>query len=173
MSRKFLIAIGVIMAIMVGIYAYVGGFSEPKVLVATSEPLLLAGQPFKGTVKDEAFGNAFQKAAKLLAENKLQGVLGNVYYSNPESKTDTIRAFIGVVIQDSTISLPEGYELLRVPGGRQVVHSEINAHYMIAPGKLYTNLFAYAEENKLKLEEFYVEWFPADRKAVLEVPLKE
>ncbi|NEM96282.1 GyrI-like domain-containing protein [Pontibacter burrus] len=173
MSRKFLIAIGVIMAFMVGIYAFVGGFSEPKVLVTTSEPLLIAGQPFEGTVSDEAFGNAFQKAAKLVAENKLQGGLGNVYYNNPETKSDSIKAFIGVVIQDSTIALPEGYELLRVPGGRKVVHSEINAHYMIAPGKLYDNLFEYAEANNLQLENFYVEWFPSERKAVVEVPVKE
>jgi hypothetical protein len=173
MSRKFLVAIGVIMAVMVGIYAYVGGFSEPKVLVTTSEPLLFAGQRFEGTVKDKAFGEAFQKAAKLVGEGKIQGVLGNVYYNNPAGKSDTVKAFIGVLIQDSTMRLPEGYELLHVPGGRKVVHSEINAHYMIAPGKLYTNLFAYAEENKLKLEDFYVEWFPEDRKAVVEVPLKE
>ena len=172
MNRKFLLVMAVLVGAGMGTYAYLGGFKTPVVTVTTSEPLLIAGQPFTGTVKDEAFSNAFRKAAELRDNKKLDGILGNVYYNNPESKTDTIKAFIGLVIQDSTIKLPEGYELLRVPGGRKVVHTEIEAHYMVGPGKLYTSLFDYAEDNKLKLEDFYVEWFPTDRKGVVEVPVK-
>ena len=172
MSKKFLAAMAVIVAIGIGIYAYLGGFSNPTVTVTTSEPLLIAGQPFTGAVKDEAFGKAFQRAAQLRDSKEIEGMLGNVYYNNPESERDTIKAFIGIVVQDSTIKLPQGYELLRVPGGRKVVHTEIEAHYMVGPGKLYTSLFDYAEENKLKLESFYVEWFPSERKGIVEVPVK-
>ena len=161
MSKKFLAAMAVIVAIGIGIYAYLGGFSNPTVTVTTSEPLLIAGQPFTGAVKDEAFGKAFQRAAQLRDSKEIEGMLGNVYYNNPESERDTIKAFIGIVVQDSTIKLPQGYELLRVPGGRKVVHTEIEA-----------SLFDYAEENKLKLESFYVEWFPSERKGIVEVPVK-
>jgi len=156
-----------------GTYAYLGGFKSPTIAVTKSEPLILAGQSFTGTVKDEAFGEAFRKAAQLRDSKEIDGVLANVYYNNPESKKDTIRAFVGLAIQDSTIKLPQGYELLRVPGGRKVVRAEIEAHYMVGPGKLYTSLFDYAEENKLKLEDFYVEWFPTDRKGIVEVPVKQ
>ncbi len=173
MSRKFLVAIAILVAFGVGIYAYLGGFSGPTVSVTTSEPLLLAGQAFEGTVKDDAFGNAFRKAAELRDSEEMGGVLGNVYYNNPESKSDSIKAFIGLVIQDSTINLPEGYELLRVPGGREVVRAEIEAHYMVAPGKLYEAIFDHAKDNKLQLQDFYVEWFPTDREAVVEVPVKQ
>ncbi|MBC5774493.1 GyrI-like domain-containing protein [Pontibacter sp. KCTC 32443] len=173
MSKKFVVAMAIIVAIGVGIYAYLGGFSTPTVTVTTSEPLILAGQPFTGTVKDEAFGNAFRRAAQLRDTKELEGLLGNVYYNNPESKSDSIKAFIGIVIQDSTARLPEGYELLHVPGGRKVVRGEVEAHYMVGPGKLYSSLFDYAEEEKLKLESFYVEWFPSDRKGVVEVPVKQ
>ncbi|MER2997361.1 GyrI-like domain-containing protein [Pontibacter populi] len=173
MSKKFVVAVAVVVAIGVGIYAYLGGFSSPTVTVTTSEPLLLAGQPFEGTVNDEAFGNAFRKAAQIRDSKQLTGILGNVYYNSPETKKDSIKAFIGLVIQDSTVKLPEGYKLLRVPGGRKVVRSEVDAHYMVGPGKLYTSLFDYAEEEKLNLENFYVEWFPSDRKGIVEVPVKK
>jgi hypothetical protein len=162
----------VIVAIGVGIYAYLGGFSNPAVTVTTSEPLLIAGQPYEGTVKDESFGKAFQKAAQLRDSKEIDGMLGNVYYNNPESEQDSIKAFIGIIIQDSTIKLPQGYELLRVPGGRKVLRTEVDAHFMVGPGKLYSSLFGYAKENKLKLEDFYVEWFPAERKGIVEVPVK-
>ena len=78
-----------------------------------------------------------------------------------------------MVIQDSTINLPEGYELLRVPGGREVVRAEIEAHYMVAPGKLYEAIFDYAKKKDLELETFYVEWFPDDHLGIVEVPLKD
>ncbi|NDK57263.1 GyrI-like domain-containing protein [Pontibacter fetidus] len=172
MSKKFLVSVAIVAAIGVGIYAWLGGFSSPTVTVTTSEPLLIAGQPFKGAVKDEAFGKAFQKAAQLRDSKAIEGMLGNVYYNNPESERDTIKAFIGIVIQDSTIKLPEGYELLHVPGGRKVLRTEVEAHFMIGPGKLYSSLFDYAEENKMKLEDFYVEWFPTERKGIVEVPVK-
>ena len=172
MSRKFLLIVAIVIGAGLGTYTYLGGFKKPTVSVKQSKPLLIAGQPFNGTVKDEAFGNAFRKAAELRDSKKLEGMLANVYYNNPESDRDSIKAFIGILIQDSTIKLPEGYELLRVQGNRKVIHSEIEAHYMVGPGKLYTSLFEYAKENKLKLEDFYVEWFPADRKGVVEVPVK-
>ena len=173
MNRKFLLVMAVLIGAGFGIYAYLGGFKNPTITVTSSEALLIAGQAYEGTVKDDAFGNAFQRAAQAVANKELDGVLGNVYYNNPESKSDTIKAFVGVVIQDSTINLPEGFTLLHVPGGRKVLRSEIEAHYMVAPGKLYEALFDYAKEQKLQLENFYVEWFPSDRKGIVEVPVKE
>jgi DNA gyrase inhibitor GyrI len=173
MNRKFIVAMSAFMLTGIGIYAYLGGFSSPTVTLTTSKPLVLAGQPFNGTVKDDAFGNAFRRAAQLLDSKELDGMLGNVYYNNPESKSDTIKAFIGIVLNDTTATLPNDYKLLRIPGGRKVVHSEVEAHYMVGPGKLYSALFEYADEQNIKLENFYVEWFPTDRKGIVESPVKQ
>lgn len=166
-------AMAAIMLVGIGIYAYLGGLNSPTVTITTSEPLVLAGQPFEGTVKDDAFGNAFRRAAQLRDSKELDGMLGNVYYNNPESKSDTVKAFIGIVLNDTTAALPEDYELLRIPGGRKVVRSEVDAHYMVGPGKLYSALFDYAKEQNIALESFYVEWFPTDRKGIVEAPVKQ
>ncbi|MFD1186620.1 GyrI-like domain-containing protein [Pontibacter rugosus] len=171
--KKLLYVMAGFAILLLVFYTYIGGFTTPAVTVATSKPMYVAGQPFEGSVEDEAMGKAFQRAAQLLEQNELQGTLANIYYNDPDKSGDSIRAFIGVIIPDSTAKLPEGYTLRAVPGGRKVVHAEVNASVAMAPGKLYAAVFDYAKEQNLKLEEFYVEWFPADDQGVLEVPVKQ
>ncbi|GHA63954.1 GyrI-like domain-containing protein [Pontibacter akesuensis] len=171
--KKLLYVMAGFAILLLVFYTYLGGFTDPEVTIATSKPMYVAGQPFEGSVEDEALGNAFQRAAQLLEQNELQGTLGNIYYNNPDNSGDSIRAFIGIIIPDSTVKLPQGYTLRKVPGGRKVVHAEVNARVAMAPGKLYEAVFDYAKEQNLQLEEYYVEWFPADDEGVLEVPVKQ
>lgn len=171
MKKLFYVMAGFAIVLLV-LYTYLGGFTEPDVTVTTSKPMYVAGQPYEGSVEDEAMGKLFQRAAQVLEQNELQGMLGNIYYNDPDKSGDSIRAFIGVIVPDSAAKLPEGYELRAVPGGRKVVRAEVNARVQVAPQKLYAAVFEYAKEEKLKLEEFYLEWFPADDQGVLEVPVK-
>ena len=172
MKKFFYIMAGVAIVLLV-LYTYLGGFTEPEVSVTTSKTIYVAGQPYQGSIEDEALGKAFQRAAEVLEKKELDGVPGNIYYNDPDKSGDSLRAFIGVIIPDSSVTLPAGYELRTVPGGRQVVHAEVNANVAISPKKLYAAVFDYAEEEKLKLEDFYVEWFPATDRGVVEVPVKE
>ena len=48
---------------------------------------------------------------------------------------------------------------------------EVNANVSISPKKMYEAVFDYAAEENLKLEDFYVEWFPEDKKGEVEVPV--
>jgi hypothetical protein len=172
MSKKFLVTILVVVAIGVGIYAYVGGFNSPEITVTTSKTLYVAGKPFNGSVKDKQLGEAFRRAAEVVKKKELAGVPGSIYYNNPDESGDSLKAFIGVLVPDSAVTLPSDYELRVVPGGKKIVHGNIHAHFMIAPKKLYEAIFDYAKEQNLQLENFYVEWFPSDNEAIVEVPLK-
>lgn len=155
------------------LYTYLGGFTKPDVKLTTSKAMYVAGIPFEGTLQDEALGEAFKKAANILETSQLDGELGNIYYNNPESKSDSIKAFIGIVIPDSVVKLPEGYTVRIVEGGRKVVRAEANADISLLPRKLYAAVFDYAEEENLKLQDFFVEWFPAKDRGVVEVPIKQ
>ncbi|MBD1398963.1 GyrI-like domain-containing protein [Pontibacter sp. JH31] len=173
MNRKFLLVM-VILSIIVGaFYAYLGGFSSAKVSEVDSQQLFVAGRAFKGAVTDNLINDSFRRAAEVLDKKELEGMLGNIYYNNPEDRGDSIHAFIGVVIPDSAVQLPADYELRVVPAGRRALRSEVNAHYMLAPNKLYEAIFDYAKEKNLGLETFYVEWFPEDHQGIVEVPIKE
>ncbi|MHA6248688.1 GyrI-like domain-containing protein [Pontibacter sp. CAU 1760] len=172
MKKLFYLMAGFAIVLLV-LYTYIGGFTAPDISVITSKPLYVAGIPFKGSMDDEALQEAFRQSADLLKAGTLNGTLGNIYYNNPESSSDSIEAFIGVLVPDSAVALPAGYELRTVPGGRQVVHVEVVANLAIAPQKLYSAAFDYAKEENLKLEEFYVEWFPGEDRGVLEVPVQQ
>lgn len=170
--KKFLYVVVGFAIVLLVLYTYLGGFAAPEVTVKASEKMYVAGIPFQGSLGDEKFGNAFRRAAEVLDKGELKGMLGNIYYNDPE-RGDSIDAFIGVIVPDSAIALPAGYELRVVPAREKVVHAEATANVAILPKKLYTAVFDYAKENNLQLETFYVEWFPEGDKGVVEVPVKE
>ncbi|WP_187262824.1 GyrI-like domain-containing protein [Pontibacter beigongshangensis] len=173
MNKRFLAIMLLLIALGAIFYGWLGGFSGTTVTSASSEQLLVAGKPFRGHTKDEALGNTFRQVAQVLDQKELAGVPANIYYNNPDEANDTISAFIGVLVPDTTQQLPAGFELRTVPADRKVLRAEVNAHYMLAPNKLYQALFDHAEKHNLKLEPFYVEWFPEDKKGVVEVPVRE
>ncbi|MFD2999758.1 GyrI-like domain-containing protein [Pontibacter toksunensis] len=160
--------------IMLVLYTYIGGFTAPEVVVITSETKYVAGQPYEGSIEDAALSKAFQRAAEVLEKKELEGMLGSIYYNDPDKSGDSLKAFIGIIVPDTNnITLPAGYELRTVPGGRKVVHAEVTANVIVAPKKLYAAVFDYAEEENLKLEDFYVEWFPQEDIGVVEVPVRK
>ncbi|WP_242921465.1 GyrI-like domain-containing protein [Pontibacter liquoris] len=171
--KKLLYGIAALAIILLVVYTFIGGFAAPEVRLATSQTRYVAGQPFEGSIKDEALGKAFRRAGELVESKKLAGTPGSIYYNDPEHSGDSLKAFIGVLVTDTSITLPQGYTLRTVPGGRKVVRAEATANVAILPKKLYGAVFDYAKEHKLKLEEFYVEWFPAQDRGVVEVPVKE
>ncbi|SFG64650.1 GyrI-like domain-containing protein [Pontibacter chinhatensis] len=173
MNKKVFYIVAGIATVVLVFYTYLGGFTAADTSLATSQTMYVAGQSFEGAVEDKALGQAFQRVSQVLQEKKLEGHPGNIYYNDPDRSGDSLRAFIGIIIPDSTVKLPEGYTLRTVPGGRKVVRAEATANIALLPKKLYGAVFDYAKEEKLKLEEFYVEWFPEDDKGVLEVPVKE
>ncbi len=171
--KKFLYVVAALAILFLVTYTFIGGFSPTEVRMATSDTMYIVGVPFEGSMKDAALGNAFQQTAKLLDEQTLTGVLGNIYYNNPGNTSDSLKAFIGVIVPDTAITLPPGYQLRTITGGKQVVHAQTEANIAILPKKLYTAVFDYTKENKLKLEDFYVEWFPERNKGVVQVPVKK
>ncbi|MGI4864997.1 MAG: GyrI-like domain-containing protein [Janthinobacterium lividum] len=155
-------------AIGLGLYAYLGGLHTPTVaLETTAAPVLLAGQPYAGKAEDQRFGELFREAKTIQESGRLGSralTLANLYYNNPEKARDTIRAFIGVAVADTTHTLPAGWRYRVVPAGRRVVASRIsNTSYMLAPSKLYTAAEEMVKTQKLTKQPPYFEQFgPGD-----------
>ncbi|MBC5994232.1 GyrI-like domain-containing protein [Pontibacter cellulosilyticus] len=172
MKKLFYIlaAFGVVLLVL---YTFLGGFTAPEVKMATSETMYVAGQAYTGSVEDEQMSKLFMRAAEVVDKKELEGTLGNIYYNDPDKSGDSIRAFIGVIVPNADVKLPEGYELRTVAGGKKVVRAEAEGNMALLPRKLYKAIYDYAEEENLKLEDFYVEWFPAQDRGVVEVPVKQ
>ena len=168
-NKKFLIAIFSIILVTAGVYAYFGGFSKPEISQITSPEIHVAGKEYIGSVKTEEFGNLFLEAGQMVEQKKITGDLGGIYYNDPEKHQDTIHAFIGVIIPSPQTPIPAGYKVRTLPAGKKAVQGKIESHVALAPAKLFPAIFKYAEENKIPLQDFFVERYPDTDHAVVMV----
>ncbi|WP_205504225.1 GyrI-like domain-containing protein [Rufibacter psychrotolerans] len=172
MTKKYLIILAVVAGLGLVAYTYMGGFTNVKVTQTTSTQLFIAGKYYEGKTDAEALGQVYQEVGKAVEQKQLTGDFAGIYYNNPSRDTKTIKAFIGVAVQDTT-SLPAGFSVRVVPAGRPVLRGELDASITIAPKRIYGALFDYEEEHNLKLKEFYVERFPEDQPATIEVEIAQ
>lgn len=157
----------VVTALALGFYAYLGGLRTPTVaLETTAAPALLAGQFFHGKVQEKRFGELFREA-KTTQENGSLGTglaLANVYYNNPETAHDTIRAFVGLAVADTARPLPTGWRYRVVPAGQRIMNARVKGvSFILAPDKLYPAATEAIKAQKLTQRgNFYLECFGAD-----------
>ena len=161
--RYLFLAIILLTVAAAGFYVYLGGNRTPTVtLETTTAPLYLAGQAFHGSVRGDDFGQLFRQAKD--AQARLRGDLANLYLNDPESAHDTIRAFIGLAVADTTQPLPAGFRYRLVPTGQRVIAARlIGVSYLLSPNKLYPAALEAVKAQKLTLRgDFYLERFGAN-----------
>jgi hypothetical protein len=164
MTRYLFLAIIVLTLVVAGVYVYLGGTREPTVaLETTAAPLYLAGQPYRGSVRSDEFGQLFRRA-KDVQTQQLRGDLANLYLNDPETAHDTITAFIGLVVADTVQPLPPGFRYRLVPAGQRVVAARLTGvSYLLAPNKLYPAALEAVQKQKLTPRgNFYLERFGAN-----------
>ena len=171
--RFFLPLVLLFTAIGLSIYAYLGGLRNAGVaLETTTAPLLLAGQPYAGKVADSRFGELFREA-KALQDAGPALPLANLYYNDPETAHDSIRAFVGLLVPDTAAKLPAGWRYRVVPAGRRVVAARVRGvSFLLAPGKLYAAAQQHIKDQKLTKQPFYLEQFGPDEVDELRVGVK-
>ena len=162
MTRYLFLAIIILTLVAAGTYAYLGGTKQPKTtLETTAAPLYLAGQPFNGSIRGEGFGQLFRQAKD--AQSRLRGDLANLYLNDPETAHDTIHAFIGLAVADTTQVLPAGFHYRFIPAGQRVIAARLTGvSYLLAPNKLYPAALEAVKQQKLTQRgDFYLERFGA------------
>jgi hypothetical protein len=171
--RYLFLAIILFTLLAAGTYAYLGGTRDPRVtLETTAAPVYLAGQYFHGKVTGGAFGNRFRQAKD--AQAFLGGDLANLYLNDPETAHDTITAFIGLAIADTTRRLPAGFQYHMVPAGQRVVAARLSGvSFLLSPNKLYPAALEAVKAQKLTPRgNFYLERFGADETSEVWVGVK-
>ena len=171
--RYLFLAIILLTLVVAGTYVYLGGTREPGVTVeTTAAPLYLAGQPFHGLVRGDEFGQLFRRAKE--AQASLHGDLANLYLNDPEAAHDTIRAFIGLALTDTSRPLPAGFRYRVVPAGQRVVAARLaGVSYLLSPNKLYPAAFEVIKKQQLKPRgDFYLERFGAGDESEVWVGVK-
>ncbi|MBF9236009.1 hypothetical protein I2I05_01245 [Hymenobacter sp. BT683] len=175
MTRYLFLAIILLTLVAAGTYVYLGGTRDPKVtLETTGTPLYLAGQPYYGSVRGDEFGQLFRRAKEVQTQQKRGSDLANLYFNDPETAHDTISAFIGFTVADTTRPLPAGFRYRLVPAGQRVVAARLSGvSYLLAPNKLYPAALEAVEKQKLTQRgDFYLERFGAEDASEVWVGLK-
>ncbi len=171
--RYLFLAVILLTLAAAGTYLYLGGNREPTAaLETTAAPVYLAGQPFQGAVTGGGFGELFRQAKD--AQAHLGGDLANLYLNDPETARDTVTAFIGLALPDTSQALPAGFRYRVVPAGQRVVAARIaGVSYLLAPNKLYPAALATVKEQKLTQRgDFYLERFGANEESEVWVGVK-
>jgi effector-binding domain-containing protein len=171
MRRIWLTLAFVILVLGVFLYTYFGGFEDPVITVTNSKSFTIAGFSYEGQMNDKAFGNNFRKADSLVNNKIVTGKVAGYFYNQPKQGEDKIKAFVGVIVDDTTVTSISNLQKKTFPE-RKVVQAVIEAHYMIMPVNIYPKIQEFAKEKNLKISEESVEIYESDKKLVIQVPVK-
>lgn len=176
MTTRYVFLAAILLSVLaVGAYAWLGGFRPAAVaLETTAAPVFLAGQAYAGSAQGDGFGPLFRRAKQVLDQGRLPGAaLANLYYNNPETAHDTVRAFIGLAVADTLRPLPAGLRYRLVPAGQRVVAARIaGVSYLLSPNKLYPAALDLVNAQKLTPRNFYLERFGPGETAEVWVGVK-
>lgn len=153
-------------------YARYGGFNDPEIKTITVPEYKIIGKEYTGKMTAKEFGQLFEAAEKMLKEGKVKGDVAGVFYTNPQKESDTVQAFVGVLLKDSLQVLPEGYTI-RTVAERKVIQAHIKAHVLVSPF-VYPDIEEFAKENNIVLTHVpAVEIYPSTEEMFIQVPVIE
>lgn len=167
MRRVWLILAFFVLIIGLFFYVYLGGFNEPEISIRQRENITIVGFPYEGQMNVKAFGLNFQHADSLVENGIINGSVAGYFYNQPVKGGDFIKAFIGVIPND-TNSIPTAIEKRTYPSGK-IIEAVIEGHYLIMPVNIYPRIREFAEEKKLKISEESVEIYETKRRLVVQV----
>ena len=172
--KKVLIPLASILLIVFSlIYINAGGFEEVEIIQKTSKKKYIIGRFFEGNVKSEKFSNLFLEIEELKKTQNYKGHLGAIYFNNPEKSKGNIEAFLGVISEENINNIPADFEKEEITEGK-VIQGKVKASniFGISISKVYNAIFKFADEKKLTLDEYYIEWFPSKDEVVVQIRIK-
>lgn len=174
MKKPFIIVLsiaGALLATLVVWYVRMGGFNTPQVQFTNEGPFFLGGVLFEGRVKDPIMGALFDSTAALVERKEINGTLAAYFYNDPNKADGIVKAFIGVAMADTLQPLPDRWQWIVVPP-RDAVKATLEAHFMIAPVRMYPAMETMAKEMGRTLKEESLELYPSERLVIAISPLE-
>ena len=165
--------IGIVIFLLIGTAFYFGsnmGTSEKVKLTVSEEQLIsLKGIYYRGTPQDPALKTAFDRVQEVL-EKAQGGHLHTIYYVEPAGKLDTMEVFVGI---EKALLVSEGWDEKEIACAGSVV-AEISGNPWLMPGpnKVKKMIREYAEENKFKLQDVFIDQIISPEQVRVIAPIK-
>jgi hypothetical protein len=173
MKKPYIIVLsiaGALLATLVLWYVRLGGFNSPVVQYTQEGPYFLAGVLFEGRVKDPRMGALFDSTSALLERKEMEGTLAAYFHNDPNKAEGKVKVFIGIAMTDTLTPIPAGWQWTTIPS-RDAIKSTLDAHFMIAPVRMYPAMETLATELGRKLREESLELYPSERLVIAISPL--
>jgi len=172
MVRKIgIVVIAVLFLGLIG-FIFLGGLVKPVISQTQLPVYSIAGKWFSGAATSDSLKQLFSDTRQLHESGKIPGTLAAVYYDTPAAAKGKLNVWVGVLVSDTTMTLPEGYLLRRFPS-TVAVRAELKAHYMVAPtpDKVRTQLHAFAAAQKLNPGNYVIERYLNAQEIIMEIPV--
>jgi hypothetical protein len=169
--KKLAIAIGAVLVLILGVFAYSGGFQSIEVKEGSSEAHLVVGFRHQGPFHE--IGEKFKLAQDMGTQLMMyrDSAIG-IYFDDPGTVAeDSLRSFAGIVVKDSTqakafigFAKGKGQEaiLMRIEAGNTTYvdfKTSTALSYMIGPFKCYPAIGEYlmkkGDKSKKSVYEIY------------------
>jgi hypothetical protein len=155
-----------------GFYYYysLGGFNKPVISQVQTSSYFIAGKYYEGKINSKELGRLFERTEEMVNQGSLPGEHAALFYSDPDKNDGQVKAIVGALVNDTTVSLPDSFEIRKIEA-QQVVRGSLEAHYTVAPVGIYQEIRKYANENNFTLSDTTLEIYHTRDSLTVEVPV--
>ena len=165
--------IGILILLVLGLTFYfisdLGGTDKVKLTISEEKMISLKGVHYRGTPQDPLLKTSFDRVQEAL-EKSQGGHLHTIYYVEPAGKLDTMEVFVGI---EKALMVGEGWDEKEISCEGSVV-AEVSGNRWLMPGpnKVKKLIREYAEDNKLKLQDVFIDQITSPDQVRVIAPIK-
>lgn len=156
------------------IYAQLGGTKDIKITKVSTNGYLFIGKKYEGKRSSKQFGKLMNETADLVKTNQVQGFFAVYHFINPDSDKDTLNSLVGIIVADSTQTVPKEYTLKKIPS-QEVLQAVIVSHWLVSPSpaEVTQKLQAFALSNGFILGDTILEKYNIDKEIITEINVRK
>ncbi|MEK6476628.1 hypothetical protein WJR50_03800 [Catalinimonas sp. 4WD22] len=173
MIKKITLIALPVLALIVLAYYLLGGFNQIEIQKVKVEGYHLAGHFYEGPFKEDELKSYFFQMQDYVKNNELQGTVGVVNYDTKQAAEDSIRQFIGVILDENNQQIPSGLNQEKVPA-QEALRAVIRAHPIVMPNpvQVVEQLRSRAKDEEISLKEFSIEQYIGEQEIWVDIPLE-
>lgn len=156
-------------------YYVLGGFKERELELAAVNEYHLVGKEYKGILGGKQLEEIFFDVQEQLQEGEPAGTFTIVVLREPKDEKDTLQQFVGILLEDPSAAVPEGWQPFTLEAGK-VVRNTIRSHNLVMPKPhaIREEMEAFAREQEVALQPgITIEKYLGERHLEIEVPVQQ
>ncbi len=139
-------------------YYFLGGFDPVVIKEGQNTSLTLVGKPFKGEYhRNDSLKNIQESVIKLIESSEFNGDYAEVNYVNTGTTEEEVDLFIGAIVYDDELQVPQGFKVKEFNLNRFLV-AQLTMHPTVMPNpqKMQEHFQEYAQEKGFQLENQFI-----------------